>query len=216
MDRLRRAGIPAVAVDIPMVGATFFGVDNYGAGHVAGTALGNWIQKQWQGRFDRLLVLEEPRAGATPAARVQGQLAGLQEVIGSIDSSHIIRLDGGNDAGVSEAAVLVALEQLPNLHRLAVLTFNDDVALGAVTAGRKLGREQDLVIVGQGVHRNVRREIRQPGARIIGSTAYWPERYGEKLIPLVQKILAGEAVPPALHMDHTFINGDNIQRYYPE
>ncbi len=216
MDRLRRSGIPAIAVDIPMVGATFFGVDNYGAGHMAGTALGHWIQKQWQGQFDHLLVLEEPRAGATPAARMQGQLAGLQEVIGTIGPSRLIRLDGGNDSGVSEAAVLATLEKLPTLHRLAVLSFNDDVAVGALAAGRKLGREQDLVIVGQGVDRNVRREIRQPGSRIIGSTAYWPERYGEKLIPLVQKILTGEAVPPALHMDHTFINGDNIQRYYPD
>ena len=216
MDRFRRASIPVIAVDIPIVGATFFGVDNFGAGHMAGAALGRWIREQWQGQIDRLLVLEEPRAGATPAARMQGQLAGLQEIIGTIEPEKIVRLDAGNAAAVSEVAVAAALDQLVGLHRHAVISFNDDVALGALAAGRKLGREQDLAIVGQGLDRSARREIRQPGSRIIGSTAYWPERYGEKLIPMVQKILAGEVVPPAVHMDHAFINGETIQRYYPE
>ena len=44
MDYFRQAGIPVIAVDIPMVGATFFGVDNYRAGYLAGVALGDWTQ----------------------------------------------------------------------------------------------------------------------------------------------------------------------------
>jgi hypothetical protein len=78
MDKFRQADIPVIAVDIPMVGATFFGVDNYRAGHMAGEALGEWIKRMWHGRIDHLLVLEEPRAGSLPEARIQGQLEGLQ------------------------------------------------------------------------------------------------------------------------------------------
>jgi ribose transport system substrate-binding protein len=74
-----------------------------------------------------------------------------------------------------------------------------------LTAARKLSREQDIVIVGQGADRRVREEMRRPGCRIIGSTAYEPERYGEKLIPLALKILRGEPVPPAVYIDHVFI-----------
>ena len=63
-----------------MVGATFFGVDNYRAGHMAGAALGAvGAAESWNGRIDQLLVLEEPRAGSLPEARIQGQLDGLQE-----------------------------------------------------------------------------------------------------------------------------------------
>jgi ribose transport system substrate-binding protein len=68
--------------------------------------------------------------------------------------------------------------------------------------------------VGQGADRIVREEIRHPDSRIIGSTAYWPERYGEKLIPLAVKILQGEA-PPTVHIDHEFINATNIDAFYP-
>jgi ribose transport system substrate-binding protein len=52
----------------------------------------------------------------------------------------------------------------------------------------------------------VREELRHPGSRIIGSTSYEPERYGEKLIPLALKILHGEPVPPAVYIEHTFIS----------
>jgi ribose transport system substrate-binding protein len=215
MNKFQRAGIPVIAVDIPMVGATFFGVDNYRAGHMAGAALGNWIADAWNGQFERLVILEEPRVGALPAARLLGQIDGLEEVVGEIDATKRIYLDSGNTSEQSQTEMLNALKDLPDQHRIAVVTINDDAAIGALSAARELGREADVVIVGQGADRIARGEIRHPDSRIIGSTAYWPERYGEKLIPLAVKILQGQAVPPAVHIDHEFINADNIDAFYP-
>jgi ribose transport system substrate-binding protein len=215
MAKFHRAGIPVIAVDIPMVGATFFGVDNYRAGHMAGVALGNWIADTWHAEFDRLVILEEPRVGALPAARLLGQIDGLAEVVGEIAPAKRIYLDSGNTSEQSKAEMLGALENLPNEGRFAIVTINDDAAIGALAAARKLGREADVVIVGQGADRIARGEIRHPDSRIIGSTAYWPERYGEKLIPLAVKILQGEAVPPAVHIDHEFIDAKNIGTFYP-
>jgi ribose transport system substrate-binding protein len=215
MAKFHRAGIPVIAVDIPMVGATFFGVDNYRAGHMAGVALGNWLADTWEGQFDRLVVLEEPRVGALPAARLLGQIDGLEEVVGEIALSKRIYLDSGNTSEQSQAEMRGALKDLPNEHRIAVVTINDDAAIGALAAARQLSRESDVVMVGQGADRIARGEIGRPASRIIGSTAYWPERYGEKLIPLAVKILQGEAVPPAVHIDHEFIDADNIGAFYP-
>jgi len=216
MSGFRQAGIPVIAVDIPMLGATFFGVDNYRAGHMAGVALGNWVQRHWGGQFDRLLVLEEPRAGALPAARIRGQLDGLQEVVGHVPEARTVRLDSGNEATASEARMVDALDSLPDAHRLAVITFNDDAAVGALAAARRVGRESDVVVVGQGADRRGRAEMRRPGSRLIGSTAYRPENYGGQLIAIVQRILAGEPVPPAVCVDHPFITPENIDQYYPE
>jgi ribose transport system substrate-binding protein len=205
MDRYRRANIPVIAVDIPMNGATFFGVDNYRAGHMAGAALGEWIQREWSSQLDRLIVLEEPRAGALPGSRVQGMLEGVQSIIGEIAADKRLTLNSGNTSEVSEAQLTEALKQLPGLHRLAVLCFNDDAAMGALAAARQLHRENDVLIVGQGADRRVREELKNPQTRIIGSTAYWPEQYGEQIIPLALKILRGEPVPPAVYLEHTFI-----------
>ena len=215
MNKYQQAGIPVIAVDIPMVGATFFGVDNYRAGHLAGVALAEWIMREWRGRVDYLIVLEEPRAGSLPEARIQGQLDGLQERLGSLPVEKIGYIDCGNTNAISEAGVTTLLQTLPDDRHIAVISFNDEAAFGALRAARRLNREGDVVIVGQGADRLVRAEIRDPKSRLIGATAYMPERYGEKLMTLALKILRGESVPPAVYMDHVFIDATNIDRYYP-
>ncbi|MFC2016009.1 substrate-binding domain-containing protein [Chloroflexota bacterium] len=215
MDKFKQADVPVIAVDIPMVGATYFGVDHYRAGRMAGVALGTWIAEHWGGSFDRLIVLEEQRPGALVAARIQGQLDGLRSIVREIPPGRIIRLDSGNTSEISQANLMAALEGLPNEHRLGVISFNDDAAVGAISAARQAGREEDVVIVGQGADRLARKEIRRPESRLIGSAAYWPERYGQKLIDVAQAILRGEPVPPAVYSKHVFITRDNIDEYYP-
>jgi ribose transport system substrate-binding protein len=216
MDKFNRANIPVIAVDIPLVGATYFGVDHYRAGHMAGMALGRWLVEHWDSTFDRLIILEEKRPGALPATRIQGQLDGLQEVIGKVPVSQILYLDSGNTTEISQANMLQALQELADARRLAVISFNDDAAFGAICAARELGREGDVVIIGQGADRIVRKEIRHPEPRLIGSTAYWPEGYGKKLVGVALKILNGEPVPPAVYNQHIFITQDNIDEFYPE
>jgi ribose transport system substrate-binding protein len=217
MDKFKRADIPVIAVDIPMVGATFFGVDNYRAGHMAGIALGEWLQAQWAGSFDTLIILEESRAGSLPEARIQGQLDGLEEIVGPVPEEKKIFLESGNTSSFSEAQVAKVLENDRDDHRFAIVCFNDDAAIGALRAARRLKRDrgEDVVIVGQGADRRVREELRRENSRIIGSTAYRPERYGEKLLELALKVLNGESVPPAVYIDHVFITPENVEQYYP-
>lgn len=205
MERFRQAGLPVIAVDIPMIGATYFGADNYRAGQMAGIALGQWIIEHWGGQLDMVLCLEEARAGMGPAARIQAQLDMLSAALGPIPEAKIMRLDSGNSAPVSEASVSAALARLPGLRRIAMLTFNDDSALGALLAARRLGREQDIVLTGQGGDRSLREELAKPNSRIIGATTYHPERYGAELIRLALKILRGEPAPPAVNIEHSFI-----------
>ncbi|MEA3336029.1 MAG: substrate-binding domain-containing protein [Chloroflexota bacterium] len=216
MDRFLQAGIPVIAVDIPMVGATFFGADNYRSGHIAGAELGKWVREHWQGQYDRLVILEEQRAGALPASRITGQVDGYQEVMGPIPEEKRIYLDSGNTSQVSEMHVAEALQSVPEGQRIAVFSFNDDAAYGALKAARKLGREADVAIVGQGADRVVRNEIRKRNSAIIGSTAFMPDRYGEKLIELAKRILEGQSIQPAVYMEHVFIDSSNVDLYYNE
>lgn len=217
MEKFRQAGIQVIAVDIPMIGATFLGTDNYRAGQLAGAFLGECIQREWGGEFDLLIVLEEPRAGAVPAARLQGQLDSMQAVLGAIPPAKILRVDSGNTFQASAARMGAALAGLPDIHRLPVLCFNDDAALGALQAARRLGRESDLLLVGQGADRPIRAEIRRPGSRVVGSSAFWPEKYGPRLIEVALQILRGEVVPPAVYIQPVLlITRNNIDLYYPE
>ena len=147
---------------------------------------------------------------------IQGQLDGLKEIVGNIPAEKISYLDSGNRSDISQKQMAKALSAHPDARQAAVISFNDDAALGALLAARQAKREKDVVIVGQGADRMLRPEIRRPNARVIGSTALMPEKYGEKLIDLALKILQGKPVPPAIYTDHIFINTENIDLFYPE
>lgn len=215
MHKFAQANVPVIAVDIPMVGATFFGVDNYATGILAGRALGQAVQREWQGQYDYVVVLEHPRAGSLTAARIQGQLDGLEEVIGEIDPAALIRLDSGNTTQISEREMLEVLESLPGARRIPIICFNDDAAIGALNAARKVNRAQDVLIAGQGADRRLRDELRRDNPRVVGSTAFRPEAYGARLIELALKILRGEQVPPAVYVEPAFISQHNIDLEYP-
>lgn len=216
MDKFRRAGIPCVAVDVPIVGATYFGVDNYRAGHIAGAGLGAWVQKHWSGRLDLLIALESPRSGPLPAARIHGQLDGLQEHIGALPDDVKLVLDCGDTRESSAAQVGNVLKHHRTAHRIAIVAVGDHIILGALDAARQLGRDHDVIAVSQGADRQIRREMRQPDTRVVGATAFRPERYGEGLIALAQCILSGEPTPPAVYIEHELVTPENIDRVYPE
>ncbi len=205
MDRFRQAGIPVIAVDIPLPGAIFFGADNYRAGFMAGEGLGRWIQQHWGGRFDRLICLQDLRAGATPAARLQGGRDGLASVLGPFPDECVVMLPAGTLLEQAQAAMAGYLAALPIGTRIALLAVNDDAALGALAAFEAAGRLDEVVAVGQNADRLGRAALQRPDLPFVGSTSYSPETYGSQLIDLALKLLRGQPVPPAVYIKHTFV-----------
>lgn len=216
MDKLKRVGIPVIAVDIPMPGATFFGADNYRAGFMAGEALGSWIKANWQARLDILLELHARRVGASAEARLQGQREGVEAVIGPLRNDQIRCVDCPVILDEAEQTVANLLPSLPLKARIGIVAINDDAALGALAAFEKAGRLHQVVAVGQNADELGRAALRRPGFPFIGTTRYAPEQYGDQLLELALKILAGEPVAPAVYQKHVLITRANIDQYYPE
>ena len=50
---------------------------------------------------------------------------------------------------------------------------------------------------------------------MIGSVAYFPEKYGEAIMALALDKLNGKEVPPATFVRHQLITIDNIDAFYP-
>lgn len=210
------ARIPVIAVDIPMVGATYFGVDNYRSGYMAGTALGKWIQTHWDSHVDQVVILQFADVAALPATRINGQLEGLESILGTFPKDMITSVNGGASIALFEEAVDKVFRYISNDERVALLSFNDNATMGALCSAQNHHIEGNLAIVGQGADRSVRDQIRRPNSPLIGATAFWPERYGEKLIAIANSILRGDSVPPAIYIDHVFLNADNIDEHYPQ
>ena len=100
--------------------------------------------------------------------------------------------------------------------RVLIAALDDPGALGAVRAIDDSGRSRETaVVVGQDATHDARAEMAREGSCLIGSVGYFPERYGEKIIPLALKILGGKAVPPTAHIEHALITRENAETFYP-
>lgn len=207
------AKIPLIAIDIPHPGATYFGANNYEAGLIAGRYLGRWAKKNWASAVDEVLLLELHRAGALPRARVRGILAGLKETQRDVDNLLVTWIDGDGQFKTSLERVRKHL-RTATAKRFLVGAANDPSALGAVRAFEELGRRADCAVVGQNAEPEARNEMREPRSPLIGSVAYFPEKYGEGLIRLALDILARKPVPPAVFIKHQLITPENVDNVY--
>ena len=218
MDKFRAEGIPVIAIDIPMPGATFFGADNYRAGYMAGEAAAQWVNENWDGQVDAVLSLDLPQSGPIPAARMQGQLEGLLENLeGEPPPEDVIfHLDSKNTQDEAFRVVSDTLPKIPDAERIVGIHINDGTALGTIAAVEAAGREDQLIVVAQNADPSAQDEMVKEGSRFLGDTAYFPERYGEWIVPAMLDLLECEPVPPAIYVDHVFISKDNLCEYYPE
>lgn len=213
-SKFLEADIPVIAIDIPHPGATYFGANNYEAGLLGGRQLARWAINNWQGRVDELLTLEIKRAGSVPRTRMQGLLSGIAHILGPLSDTPIIELDGDGQFGVTLERVRQRLRQTKAKHIL-VGAATDPSALGALRAFQEAGRIQDCAVVGQNAEPSGRAELRKPNTRLIGSVAYFPEKYGAAILRLALDILDKKPTPPALFTKHRLITPENVNHYYP-
>lgn len=213
-SELHAARIPMIAVEIPHPGAVYFGADNYGAGLMGGRALARWVQQNWGGRADEVLLLELPEAGVLPNSRLDGALTGLQRILGTAFASRVIRLPcfGQFDATFNTVRRYL---QHSRPCRTLVVAINDPSAVGAIRAFEECGRSAQCAVLSHNGSLEGRLEMRRPGSRLVASVAFFPESYGAGVISLALDMLSGKAVPPAVFVKHAVLTRDNIDRFYP-
>jgi ribose transport system substrate-binding protein len=208
------AGIPFIAVDIPHPGGAYFGANNYEAGMMAGRHLGRWAKKNWAGDVEEILLLELTRSGSLPRLRMRGIASGLRESLRLSDRIPLLKLDGD---GQFKTALEVVRKHLrvSRSKKILVGAANDSSALGALRAFEEAGRPWQCAVVGQNAEPEARAEMREPRSRLIGSVAYFPEKYGDGLIRLALDLLARKPAPPACLTKHQLVTPENVDHLYP-
>jgi ribose transport system substrate-binding protein len=212
-SKFLEAQIPVIAIEIPHPGATYFGANNYQAGLIGGRALGRWAKEHWNGEVDEIVLLELPIAGALLQLRTSGMLAGLREELRHADAIPVARLDakGGFERNLD---VMRKFLRRRSPKRRLVGAVNDIAALAALAAFEEAGAARLCAVMGQNGIRETRRELRRPGTRLVGTVGYFPERYGEDLLPLALTMLQGKTVPPAVFVKHQLLTPKNVNLIY--
>jgi ribose transport system substrate-binding protein len=212
--KFMESGIPMIAIDIPHPGATYFGANNYEAGLIGGHHLGRWAAKHWQGLVDEILLVEIRRAGSVPQTRIRGMLTGINEALRVGPEVLVTHVDGDGQFGPALENLRKHLRTTKSRHIL-VGAANDPSALGALRAFQEAGRTSECAIVGHNAEPEGRAELREPNTRLIGSVAYFPERYGPQVIRLALDILERKPTPPAVFVRHQLITSENVNHFYP-
>jgi ribose transport system substrate-binding protein len=213
-SKLMEAGIPIIAIEIPHPGADYYGANNYRAGLLAGHALAQAAVKQWRGQMDEMILLELPMAGPLPRTRLTGILAGVREILPKVPDQKVRFLNGNGRFESSLQATRRYLQQ-NKAKRVLIGGLNDPSCIGALRAFEEAGRAMNCLAVGQNASIEARQEMRRSESRLIGSVAYFPERYGVSVISLALDKLQGREIPPATFVHHQMITAENVDDLYP-
>ena len=218
--QLKTAGIPVLAINHAIPGAPLYTADHLAAGRIAGHTLGQFTKQNWSDQSPVVAILGDV-ADPSPsvAARIQGVTEGLRQELPNVPP---ILLDSAGHS-VRAEGVLAKFLGTQTRRKLLIATLDDASALAAKSAIETAGRTSDCVIVSQGASRAVhggaseKKEIdpANRGSIILGSVAYYLDRYGYEVLPIAMRMLRGEQVPARTLTNHVLISAKNVFREYP-
>jgi ribose transport system substrate-binding protein len=211
-DMISRAGIPLIAVDLPLPHATYFGADNYRIGFSAGEVLAQQATALWKGKVSWVLGLDADQAGAFVANRTIGAFDSIRKRLPDIPQEFYPRVDSAGQRAKGYHLVLDFLRRHPKEKGILIVAHNDVVALGAVQAVRELRRQKQVMIVGQDCIPEAVKEMMRPDSPLVGSISHGAESYGPQLIELGLAILRGQTVSPYNFIQHEVITRESIAK----
>lgn len=219
-EKLKAAGIKVLALNAPVPGAPLYTADNLAAGQVAGEALVQFALRAWRGQaMAAAIVGNVADAADRVPERVQGVAGALAKRLPAVRVTTV-------DTKGNPAQVGPLLGKFIASHpagKLLLAATDDTTALAVKAAVETAGRVQDSAIVSHGVDRSIhggmndRKEIdpSNRGSVIIGSVAFYLDRYGYDVLPIAIRMLRGDTVPARIATRHVLVTAANVFIEYP-
>jgi len=222
-EKCEAAGVPIMAIDIPVEGAPLMGANSVMAGKLVGYALGDLAIENWDGQVDLILILNTPAAGEVVMTRMNAVVDGIKEKIPDLDTDNlVVEVAYNDDAILAQQLTSDVLNSNPEAKYILMASINDIGAQGAFAAVEAVQRGDDCFIANHGMSVQTRENLyaqMNSGVQNCwrGGVAYFLERYGEYIVPGAIKLANGEPIDPEeLLMDHLFIDQNNIEDWYPQ
>jgi len=217
VEKTNAKGVPAIGIDCLPVDDMwwFFGANNYQAGVIAGKAAADYVVNEWGGQLDSLVLIGHEAAGPDVKNRSLGVIEGLENAGINLSDDQIYWMDNCTDAQKSQAQGADFLTGHPNDRHILVAVASAPGAIGFNSATIAAGRVSDVAIFCQNEDSGVQDVIREGGSSIIGAVAFFPEKYGDRIIPLAISIIKGENPPKMNYTEHIVVTHDNINSIFP-
>ncbi|MFN0156097.1 MAG: sugar ABC transporter substrate-binding protein [Gaiella sp.] len=209
--------VPVVSIDIHQkpCETVFYGADNFNAGKLAGSALGKFAKAKWGCKIDALLSINAPTAGRVVVLRENGAIAGVKAACPGVQ---VIKVVSKATTDSTIQPFTDTLARLPGKSRLLVTATNDDQTIGAIKAAQAVGRLGDIYTGSQGADPTSWPYLcgKTPFKNWIADVAYFPERYGDTVIPLLLSLIDGQKKPKEVFVNHRVVTPANLKTVYPK
>jgi ribose transport system substrate-binding protein len=225
VDYCGQRGVPVIGVDVMYTGARgdegwFFGADNQMAGETAGRGLAQAVKAKWGGQIDYLLLFFNSENGDLVKKRLSGIYDGLLKEGISVDQRNVAFIDmggGGSDTTLAGNEKMTNwLTAHPNLRRIGVGTVNCETGQGVFSAVQTANRDSQVLIVTNNNSNQTLAAFQLGDNAWVGGSAFFPNRYGEYIVPLCIDILAGKNPGKIQTVKHEFLGRNNIREIRAE
>lgn len=212
--------IPVIFVDgFPTDTGTdwsYFGANGNDSGQKSGQWVVDYAKANWGGSIDAVVSTLIPEWEPVTMGRFSGFVDVLNAFDPKITADSITQIDAKLEFEKVQLAGEAFLNANPDKRHLVMYGPTSDVhGLAFLAAAKKLGREADVVILSHGADAQVRAELSICTNALKASLAYFPDRYGEFLFPIVNATLAGEAVQHENFVNHQVVDCKNLKDFYP-
>jgi ABC-type sugar transport system substrate-binding protein len=192
---LRLNRIPVIAIDIPIPGTYYFGVNNKEAGQVAGAALVAWVNQHWNRVLDKLICLTEYRVLDFTQQRFTEVIEAVSANFAIHPERDVLYIDNGSSADISKQRFSKLLKQWRYQRHIGVVCINDNTAQGVIDAVRDCQRYDDVAIVSYDGTEVAQAAFQGNDIHFVTSPYISQRESGPVLLDLCLKLARGEHIP---------------------
>ena len=195
--------------------AYYVGVDNEAVGLSTGTGAAEWINANWNGELDYILIAFNEAFGEGVRPRVGKIAEGLAAQGIEVPEENIVWVDPESSDAAATCKQLGTdfLTAHPDAEHILMAGANDEMAQGLLAAAETSNRTDNCIVVSNDLTSIGISNIYMDNIWI-GSTGFFPELYGNTVVQVIQRILSGEDVPHEVNTEVMFMNDDNIGEHY--
>ncbi|MCL1855141.1 MAG: sugar ABC transporter substrate-binding protein [Clostridia bacterium] len=224
VDYCGERGVPVVGIDVayPGVGddGWFFGANNQMAGETAGWGLAQAIKAKWDSEIEYLVLFFNSENGDLVKLRLTGIADGLRKEGIDLPEENVVLIDMGGGCSdttlVSNQKMTDWLTAHPDAKKIGVGTVNPETGQGVFSAVQTANRDSDVFIVTNNNAFQTLAAFEQGENCWVGGSAFYPNKYGDYVVPLCVDILAGNNPDKIQVIDHSFLGRDQIADIYGE
>jgi ribose transport system substrate-binding protein len=207
--------IPSVQMYLAVAEAPAFGAVWADVGRTQGTWMAEQaLAKGWDPATTALVQCTAPSLGEDVNSMFTTGPEALREGGFDIPDDNVYALKCEFTPQKAKVPVTDWLTAHPDFKTILMHTIDDERMAGMLNAVKQAGRLDDVIDIASGTDELGQKQIKSGIQQ--ASIGYFPEKYGEWLVPMLEDVMAGNPVPTFVGQALPVITQDNIQQYYPD